>query len=152
MTVLYNEIYSRFFAKADTAMTIMSVSRDDLREFLLEWLHAAAAKPYVRRVFRSFSLDDKVMEADADINNPVDEDADKEYVIDVLACGMVAEWLSPRVYAEENIKQFFAGKEQKFYSQSSHIAELRGLLEDIRREQRGLIRDHGYIWNSYLSG
>ena len=38
------------------------------------------------------------------------------------------------------------------YSQSSNLTELRSLKKDWVKEQRGMIRDRGYIWNSYLDG
>ena len=37
------------------------------------------------------------------------------------------------------------------YSQSNHLAEIRGLLEDAELDLRRTIRDRGYIYNSYLS-
>ena len=46
----------------------------------------------------------------------------------------------------------FGSKEEKFYSQSQHLSELRGLVNDSRKQQRRMIADRGYAWNSYLDG
>lgn len=36
------------------------------------------------------------------------------------------------------------------YAQQSHIAQLRELLADAENKVRSMLRDKGYIWNSYL--
>jgi hypothetical protein len=82
----------------------------------------------------------------------VDDDTDKDFVVDMLALGMVVAWLSPILRSKVNLAQKFGGSEQKFYSQAAHIAELREVCDDAKIEQRNLIRDRGYIYNSYLEG
>lgn len=152
MTSSYNEIYSRFFIKVDATMSFLKLSREDLNEFLTEWLHASLAKPYVRRIFKSLKTDNETMTMEFDIHNSVDEDSDKEYVKEIIAYGMAVEWLEPRVKSDETVRQFFGGKEQKWFSQAQHMSEIRGMLSDAKIEIRKLIRDHGYIYNSYLNG
>lgn len=78
-------------------------------------------------------------------------DEDLHFVIEVISLGMVAEWLEPQVNSVLNTLQMFSGKEEKFYSQSNHLSELRGLLKDVQLKQRKIIRDRGYISNTYLS-
>lgn len=38
------------------------------------------------------------------------------------------------------------------FSEASHKAELRNILNLWKREQLKKIRDRGYIWNEYLDG
>jgi hypothetical protein len=47
--------------------------------------------------------------------------------------------------------QVFGGREQKWFSQSQDLNELQNLLENAESEVRNLIRDRGFIWNSYLN-
>lgn len=81
--------------------------------------------------------------------NRVDDDFG--FVVEIISMGMVVEWLEPQVNSVLNTLQMFSGKEEKFYSQSNHLSELRGLLKDAQLKQRKLIRDRGYISNTYLS-
>ncbi len=118
--------------------------------FMSEWLKKAISKPYVRRLFSTLVMDEDSLSFE--LKHEVDEEADTDFIVEVLAEGMMIAWLYPKVYSGTNIAQMFGGKEQKFYSQSSHLAELRGLLEDIAISQRKLIQDRGYINNSYLEG
>ena len=69
-----------------------------------------------------------------------------------MTLGVVVAWLEPKKNSINNIAQMFASKEEKFYSQSQHLSELRGLVNDSRKQQRRMIADRGYAWNSYLDG
>ena len=82
--------------------------------------------------------------------NPVDDDADIEFILELIAMGMTVEWLEPRVKSVKNVAQMFGGKEQKFYSQAAHLTELETMLNDSRVELRKMVRDYGYIHNSYI--
>ena len=118
--------------------------------FMQEWLKKAISKPYVRRLFSTLTMDEDSLSFD--LKHAVNEEADADFIVEVLAQGMVIAWLYPKVYSGTNIAQMFGGKEQKFYSQATHLAELRGLLEDVIISQRKLIQDRGFISNPYLEG
>ncbi len=86
-----------------------------------------------------------------ELKNSIDDNSDELFVIEVFAQGMIIQWLEPKVKSILNVKQFFGGKEEKFYSQANHLNELRSLLSDANISLRKLLRDHGYIINSYIS-
>jgi hypothetical protein len=46
---------------------------------------------------------------------------------------------------------FIGGKEEKFFSQANHIAELRALREDVRLEMKRLHSYGTYVNNSYFN-
>ena len=150
-SIQYDRIFNNFLGNvADYEFATFSPS--EANEEMTEWLHKALARPYVRRLFSSLSLDDMVQMLSFEMAHSVDDDTDIEFVITVLAKQMVYEWVSPMVNSTTNIMQAFMGKEQKFYAQANHLSELRGIKEDALSEVRRLIRDRGYIWNSYLEG
>ena len=64
---------------------------------------------------------------------------------------MVIKWLEPQVKSKVNIAQMFGGKEQKFYSQSQHLSELKDMLETEKISLNKLIRDRGSVFNPYLT-
>lgn len=149
MTLSYEDIFSRFLGYI-TDYNIASMNMDDAYDMMREWLRKAYSKPYLRRLFSSSTLDDEIQTLTYEMDFIVEDEADKDFVSDILAKGMVIEWLQPQVKSKLFTQQMFAGKEQKFFAQANHVSELRGLLEDITLEQRKMIRDRGYINNSYL--
>ena len=150
-SLTYDVIYSRLFSKIE-AYDFIEMPEADLNELLCDWIHSASANPYVRRLFKSFSLDDEILEIQYEIKYSVDEDTDKEFLKEIFSLGMIVAWLEPKVNSINNIAQMFGSKEEKFYSQSQHLSELRGLVNDSRKQQRRMIADRGYAWNSYLDG
>lgn len=149
----YNKIYSRLFSKIE-AYDFIELSEADLNELLCDWIHSASANPYVRRLFKTgkFILDDEIQEISYEMKYSVDEISDEEFITEVLTLGVVVAWLEPKINSINNIAQFFASKEEKFYSQSAHISELRALVNDSKKQQRRMIADRGYAWNTYLDG
>ena len=119
---------------------------------LLDLLNAAVANPYLFKLFDTLVLDDEVIQITYSLKHKMDTDKeDMGFVTELIAVGMVIEWLEPQVNSVLNTRQMFSGKEEKFYSQSNHLNELKDLLRQNRLKQRKMIRDRGYISNSYLS-
>lgn len=150
-SIKYSEIFSFFYTKVE-AFDFLELDSEQINEFMSHWLLSASKNPYVRRLFSSFSIDQELQEISFEFKYVVDETYDSEFIIEVLALGMIVEWLSPKVNSLTNISQMFGSSEEKFYSQSNHLKEIRDLRDSIKREQKALIRDRGYIWNSYLDG
>jgi len=147
----YSDIYSSLFTKIE-AYDFIDLSEETLNEFLCNWLHSATMTPYVRKLFKTVVFDDKIAELSYEMKYIVDEESDKEFVIEVLSLGMAINWLKPKINSITNINQFFGSKDEKFFSQSQHLSELRALLNDFKKQQRRTVADRGYIWNSYLDG
>ena len=147
----YNKIYSRLFSKIE-AYDFLELPEDELNDFLCNWIHSASANPYVRRLFNSFNLDDEILTISYEMKYSVDEFSDEEFIIEILTFGVVVAWLEPKINSINNIAQMFGSKEEKFYSQSQHLSELRNLVNNAKKQQRRMIADRGYAWNSYLDG
>lgn len=166
--IYYKEVYSQFFLKIEGYDIFDKNISDEYREALLcSWLHSSIGKPYVNRLFSTVTLSDPYQDEDPDtgelidvdgmieyeLNNVIDEDfGDKQFVIEVLAYGMALCWLEPKIYSLTNIAQMFSTSDERFFSQSSHLSELRNLRDDLINHQRSLIRDRGYSNNSYING
>lgn len=147
----YEQVYSRFFTKV-TAYDFLELPKDHLDDFLCNWIHSAGAKPYIRRLFNTYTLDDEIHILSFIMGYPVDEDADKEFILEILSIGMVIEWLEPKIMNVSNLAQLFGSKEEKFYSQSQHLLAMKEIKSSLLSQQRRMIADRGYIWNSYLDG
>lgn len=171
----YNEIFSRFFSKVEGYDLFDENMNLETRYALLcSWLHSAVSKSQVSRLFSSVSFYDTSVDTDIDEEEQLDEESvvidgsfdfelvdpmdsklstiDDEFVLEMLAYGMVLSWLDPKVNSLTNIAQFFGTSDEKFYSQAAHLTELRGLRDDAISEQYRLITERGFAFNSYLKG
>ena len=146
----YNEIYSRFYTKV-LAYEFLELEEEKVNEFLCNWLHSAVAQPYVRRLFTSVTMDDEIYELQCTLKNEIDEFTDKEFIVEVLALGLIIGWLTPKINNITLIAQTFGSKDEKFYSEANHLKQLQELKDSLVSEQRRLVVDRGYVWNAYLN-
>lgn len=149
MKISYQDVYSRFLQKIND-IELAQLPQVDVYEMMCGWMHSALSRPYTRTVFSKLKFYDEIMVLECSLANPVDDDADIEFILELTAMGMTVEWLEPRVKSVKNVAQMFGGKEQKFYSQAAHLTELETMLNDSRVELRKMVRDYGYIHNSYI--
>lgn len=151
ITIEFTDVFDVFHDKVD-AYDFLDLSNDEIENFEKSWLRTAGSKPYVRRLFSTYNMDSDNETVSFDMSYVIDDDTDKDFVIEILALGMCVEWLNPKVNSLDNIFQVFGSKEEKFYSQSQHLKEIRALRDSWKNEQRKLIRDRGYMYNSYIEG
>lgn len=150
MTSTYNDIYSRFLIKIRD-YDFAGLPEPNATEQMLEWLRSALSQPYIIRIFESFSADDEIAEIDYTLTSSVNEYTDKNFVEELLGYQMVCEWLQPKLKTTTLLHQMITNsKESKFFSQAQMIAEMKNVLEDAENKVRSMLRDKGYIWNSYL--
>ena len=146
----YDDIFSGFLGNiTDAKFATLSIS--DSESLMCEYLHSAMSNPYIVRLFSAFVFDDEIRVVDYQLVNGCGIPFDNNFVLMILSKQMVCEWLRPQVRSTLNTMQFFGGREQKWFSQSQHLNELQNLLENAESEVRNLIRDRGFIWNSYLN-
>lgn len=152
MSFISYEKISGLFRSMVEAIEYIKMSDEDIASMQTDWIHSSAANPRVRKMFSVLCLDDEMLQVECSLRNSFDEKYDIEFTTKLLAIGMVVAWLEPKVHSTSNIAQMFGGKEEKFYSQSSHLGELKGLLKDKKIELSAMIRDYGTYNNSYISG
>lgn len=145
----YEEIFDNFLGRVSD-YDFSSMDESSVNYLMSEYLQKVLSRPYVHRLFSSIDSDDEIHLLKYEMKKPVDDYTDKNFVIDILSKGMVVEWIEPQVRNKVNLSQFFGGKEEKFFSQSNHISELRAILEDTEIALRKEIRDRGSFYNSYL--
>lgn len=136
----YEELYNRALAKLDDP-TLMVLPEEDLEEMLHGYLESSIAK------FRKCENDLEDRDEELKAFNCDLALIEKE----ILAIMMVREWIGQRLYSVTNVMQVFGGKEEKFYSQSAHVAELRELDERLQVEAQKLSRDYTYQHNPYVA-
>ena len=151
ITLDFEDIYSSFLQKID-AYDFLELSDEEATEFMAGWIKSVGAKPHVRSLFSTYSCNVDSEMIDFEMNYVIDEDTDIDFVIEVFALGAIVEWLTPKVNSLTHIYQTYGSKEEKFYSESSHLKEIRALRDSFKNEQRKMIRDRGYYYNDYIEG
>lgn len=149
ITLDFEEVFSMFHNKID-AYDFLELSVNEIQELEAEWLKTAGSQPYVRRLFSTYTFDPDDESISFEMKYSTDVDADEDFVIEILALGMCVQWLTPKVNSLTHIHQTYGSKEEKFYSEASHLKEIRSLRDSWKNEQRKMIRDRGYIFNSYI--
>ena len=143
----YSTLFSRVLNKINDQKEL-SLDESDLLEIYTERLHSVVGKPRVRRLFSSLSLDDEIQEMTFTLNNSVDEESDKDFVLEILSLGMAIEWLQPQVDSVIHTSVMIGGKEEKkLLDNHKNMIER---LDNMKKEQNKMIRDYGYIYNSYI--
>lgn len=136
----YSEIYERCLSRIED-YTLATLPEDELEKMLFDWFKKAVVK-----MPRSES--DLTQRNDAKRTFLIDiTDVEKE----VLAIFMANEWLTPQINSILLTKQFIGGKEEKWFSQASHLAELQALRDANRAEAKNLLCETSYSGaNSYF--
>ena len=143
----YSTLFSRVLNKINDPKEL-SLDENDLLEIYTERLHSVVGKPRVRRLFSTISLDDELQEMTFTLNNSVDEESDKDFVLEILSLGMAIEWLQPQVDSVIHTSVMIGGKEEKrVLDNHKNMIER---LDSMKREQNKMIRDYGYMYNSYI--
>ena len=139
MATSYEEIYN-LAANKITDPEIALLLPEDIEELFHGSLISTIPKLRICKNDLS-NRDDELRQFNVDLL-----DVEKE----ILAILVVREWLQPQLYSALLTKQVFSDKEQKYYSQSSHISELRALDETLKIEAQKLSRDYTYGSSEYL--
>ncbi len=149
----YEKIFSRVRNKSYDPKEL-SLNDDDLTEISVERLHSAVGNVRIRRLFTTLSCDDQAEELTWVLKNSVsntsNDDEEEDFVIELLALNIVIEWLKPQIESIANISKAIGGKEEKSINNEykSSIERLKSLEVQLAK----MIRDHGYLYNSYLQG
>ena len=151
-SLLYESIYSSLLRKT-TDYDIARMTDDCAMLMQTEYLHSAISKPYCRRLFSSLSMDDELQTMEYTLYQTTDESQDNDFVIEMLALGMLIEWLEPQLNSKLLTQQMItSSKESKWYSQQQHLSTIQSVYDSAVKKQRNLILDRGFIYNDYLGG
>lgn len=136
----YETIYNRALSKLED-YDLAQLPEEDLERMLNGWMMSAIAK------FRKCQSDLK--QRDEENKTFLIDLLDEE--VEILAILTATEWLESQINSITLTRQMFGGKEEKYYSQASHLSTLMALRDSNRLEARKLMRDITYSYNSYLT-
>ena len=133
----YGTVYGRFLNRT-TDFNLADLDEHTLNDMLNGWLQSAIVKT---RTNGDLSRDDTTSSFNNDLS-----DLD----IELLAMGMTLAWLDQTLNSTELTLMMIGGKEEKYFSQANHIAELRALRADTLRELQQLYTYNTYTTDSYF--
>ena len=139
MATPYEKVYGRFLART-TDFNLAELDDYTLNEMLRTWLGSA--------IVRTRTLDSTLI---CDDENEVFKNDLSELDVELLGLGMTLAWLDQTLNSTELTMMFVGGKEEKFFSQSAHIEQLRALREDTKLEMQKLHSYHTYTNSSYFN-
>lgn len=139
MATPYEDIYNRFLQKIKD-FNLAEFDDNSFDETMQSWLNSSIVR--VRKCKHDLSLrDDSIQEFTEDLS---------DIEIELLALGMVDSWVTPMINSTELTLQFIGGKEEKYFSQSQHLAELRNIKKENSLEMNRLHNYYTYTNNSYF--
>lgn len=144
----YEEIYSQFYSKIDDPTFFEKYSKDEAYSLMRTWLRSIVAIPYLKKCFSSITLDDEILELTFQLVNSVDEDSDNYFVKDIFAQGMVICWMQQKIDKAVSLATVIGTKEEKtiLNNYKNNMAR----LNDLKVQFRKIIRDYGYVNNTYI--
>ena len=134
----YDKVYGRFLNHMSD-FNLADLDDHTLSEMLKDWLHSAIVKTRTSSDLTARDDDNEVFDNDL-------SDLD----IELISMGMRLSWLDQKINSTEYTSLFVGGKEEKFYSPSSQLAELRALRADTLREMQQLYTYSTYDNNDFF--
>lgn len=129
----YTDVFNIFLNKISD-IKLLDMNDADIDQMLTSWMTSAVSK--IKKCKSDLSIrDDKLQIFNEDLL-----DIEKE----IIATGMVREWLEPQLNSTLYTSQFFGGKEEKFYAQANQLEKLQALSRKVKLETRKLSRDYSY--------
>lgn len=133
----YSTLYDRALAQI-TDPLLATLPEEDLENMLHDWLMDAIVEPVVG----TYDFSDR---DEKQFNFDISERDQK-----ILSIHMVRGWLAPQIRSVLLTHQVFGGKEEKYYSQSAHLTEMRNLDADLQRQADLLFCRGTYLNNEYF--
>lgn len=152
MATAFAEIYAMFSNKI-TDYVLLELSDQDAVDVMHGYLISAIAK---LRELRSgafdYTEDDSYIDNDGNqislgphfLNTLIKEEKE------LLAIGMVEEWIEPQVKDVLLTRQFVSSKETQFFAQHNHLNGLLSLKKETKHDKDYLLTIYKTLHNEYL--
>lgn len=144
-SIEYESIYNRALTRMEDE-GLANLRQSDFYEYLKEWLVQSTGDPYFRKKFSSFELDDDIEELTFELNDHVDDNYDTIFVTNMLAKGLIVNYLPSKLEKSDFLNAIVYGGDEK-WKDNYKSAQTR-LIRLQREFERDLCR-HGYYFGEY---
>jgi len=98
MTSEFEDLYSRFYLRVED-YNIVGLEKKLVENMMNGWIKSTLSKPYIRRLFAELDFDEDIEEVEYELKFPISESEDHDFVEELIALGMVVEWLAPKYHS-----------------------------------------------------
>lgn len=138
MSTPYTVFEGAFLSKV-TEYDFVHLDPYDLESAVDAWMHRACAKFNKICQYDLMTYDDDARELDTDI--PVDDLVD---ITDIIATGMVAQWLQPYVYNSENLENILNTADYSMYSPAELLLRVRETYQMAKKDFNRMMKEYSY--------
>lgn len=141
----YETIYKRALVRIDD-LKLLNYSKEDFYDFMSELLKSCMSVPKLRKLFSSFSFDDEIESLEFNLSNSVDESYDIQFVTNILAKGIIINYLPSRLESTVHLATMIGGTEEKKLvdNYKTNIERLKNLEKEFDLE----ISQHSYYFGN----
>ena len=98
MTSEFEDLYSRFYLRVED-YNIVGLEKKLVENMMNGWIKSTLSKPYIRRLFAELDFDEDIEEVEYELKFPISKSEDQDFVEELIALGMVVEWLAPKYHS-----------------------------------------------------
>lgn len=134
----YSDVVNDFLSKV-TDYDLPDMLLEDREEIVLGYMKRSCAK------FSRLCLIDllDIDEESEQFNQTLDEE-----VIDIITEGMIVEWLKPKLYTLENLRNVLNTKDFNMYSPANLLSQIRETYNESKSEFKSLMKNYSHYYGN----
>lgn len=133
------DIFEGAFLSKITEYDFLQIDPYDRNGSIDSYMKRAAAQFNKVCKYDLLTSDDAVRELAVDI-----PDSDLVEIVDIVATGMVVQWLQPYMFKSENLENILNTADYSMYSPAELLLRVREVYQMAQRDFKNMIKDYSY--------
>lgn len=133
------DIFEGAFLSKITEYDFLQIDPYDRNGSIDSYMKRSAAQFNKVCKYDLLTFDDAVRELAVDI-----PDADLVEIVDIVATGMVVQWLQPYMFKSENLENILNTADYSMYSPAELLLRVREVYQMAQRDFKNMIKDYSY--------
>ena len=133
------DIFEGAFLSKITEYDFLQIDPYDRNGSIDSYMKRSAAQFNKVCKYELLTFDDAVRELAVDI-----PDADLVEIVDIVATGMVVQWLQPYMFKSENLENILNTADYSMYSPAELLLRVREVYQMAQRDFKNMIKDYSY--------
>ena len=133
------DIFEGAFLSKITEYDFLQIDPYDRNGSIDSYMKRSAAQFNKVCKYELLTFDDAVRELAVDI-----PDVDLVEIVDIVATGMVVQWLQPYMFKSENLENILNTADYSMYSPAELLLRVREVYQMAQRDFKNMIKDYSY--------
>ena len=133
------DIFEGAFLSKITEYDFLQIDPYDRNGSIDSYMKRSAAQFNKVCKYDLLTFDDAVRELAVDM-----PDADLVEIVDIVATGMVVQWLQPYMFKSENLENILNTADYSMYSPAELLLRVREVYQMAQRDFKNMIKDYSY--------